>query len=305
MTNISLRQANDVVSPRPNPQKRNIIIYRLAHGPWWLLILLGFVLIFAITVQDRQYYPSAWENVQSGIIVTIRVTMAAYSLALLMGLIIALLRRPSRSLLYTVFVYQPISVWVELIRGIPTLVLLLYIALALAPEIVKSINALGEWLLMRNLGLFGLAEDMEGLGIRDFTFEYRAIIALAISYSAFLSEVFRAGIESIDNGQREAARSLGMSNWQVNRHVVLPQAIKNVLPPLGNDFIAMLKESSLVSVVGVTDITREARDFNSATFTLFPAYNIIALTYLVITLALSLLVKALETYLGRGNQQSR
>ena len=104
----------------------------------------------------------------------------------------------------------------------------------------------------------------------------------------------------MDKGQREAAYSLGMTTWQVNRYIVLPQAIRNVLPPLGNDFIAMLKESSLVAIVGVDDITRLARNFNTATFTIFPAYNIITMTYLILTLSLSVMVKGLETYLGQG-----
>jgi polar amino acid transport system permease protein len=86
------------------------------------------------------------------------------------------------------------------------------------------------------------------------------------------------------------------------RHVVLPQAIRNILPPLGNDFIAMLKESSLVSAVGVSDITRQGRNFNASTLTIFPGYSLIALTYLLLTLALSMGVKALERYLNRGRK---
>src|SRR5690606_39205729 len=97
----------------------------------------------------------------------------------------------------------------------------------------------------------------------------RAIMALTIGYSAFLSEVFRAGIESIDIGQREAALTLGMTRWQVMRYIVLPQAIRNVMPPLGNDFVAMLKDSSLVSVVGVRDITRLGDAYAAGSFRYF------------------------------------
>ncbi len=300
MRTVSKLTTDQLSESRPNPQKSNLIIRRLARAPWWLLAILGLVLILVIAVSDNNLYASAWEDVQTGIVITIRVTLLAYSLALIMGLMIALLRTPSNSILYNFFIYQPVTFYVEIIRGIPTLVLLLYIVLALIPQAVGIINYAGEFLLEEQQGLAGLSEYMATLRVRDIGFEPRAIVALAISYSAFLAEVFRAGIESVDKGQREAAYSLGMTTWQVNRYIVLPQAIRNILPPLGNDFIAMLKESSLVSIVGVDDITRLARNFNSATFTIFPAYNIITMTYLVLTLTLSMFVKAIETYLGRG-----
>lgn len=287
---------------RPNPQKSNILIMRLSRAPWWLLAILALVLALVIAVSDSVLYAQAWEDVQAGIVVTIRVTLTAYGLALLMGLVIALLRRPSASVLYNIFVYQPVTFYVEIIRGIPTLVLLLYIVLALIPQGIGLLNALGAWLVAQGATLGGLSTDLATMRTRDIGFEPRAIVALAVSYSAFLSEVFRAGIESIDDGQREAGRSLGMSTWQVNRYIVLPQAIRNMLPPLGNDFIAMLKESSLVSIVGVDDITRLARNFNSATFTIFPAYNIITMTYLVLTLSLSMFVRAIEMYFGRDGR---
>ena len=94
-----------------------------------------------------------------------------------------------------------------------------------------------------------------------------------------------------------------MTQWQVMRLIVLPQAIRVILPPLGNDFIAMLKESSLVSVLGVQDITRRGQTYASSTFTFFQAYNIVALTYLVLTVTLSMVVKGMETYLGRGQRR--
>ena len=130
--------------------------------------------------------------------------------------------------------------------------------------------------------------------MRDVDFTARAILALVIGYSAFLSEIFRAGIESIERGQVEAAQSLGMSPWQVMRYVVLPQAIRRVLPPLGNDFIAMLKDSSLVSVLGVPDITQMGKVYAASTFLYFETYNIVALLYLAMTIVLSLLVRWLE-----------
>ena len=123
-------------------------------------------------------------------------------------------------------------------------------------------------------------------------------------HSAFLSEVFRAGIDSIEAGQREAGVSLGMTRWQIMRFIVLPQAFRNVLPPLANDFISMLKESSLVPIVGVNDITRQGATFASANFLFFQSYNVIALTYFVLTLTLAIAVKTLEAYLDRGKRRS-
>lgn len=292
--------SDELEKSRPNPQKTNILVRRLALAPWWVLALMGFVLAFAIAVSDRLLYRTAWEEIQEGIGTTIRVTAAAYALALVMGLVLALLRRPSKSVLYNMLVYQPVTTYTELIRGIPTLVLLLYIAIALAPFLVRQGNALGTEMQNNGLTFLGIADFLVETRVRDVAFIYRAIFALAVSYSAFLSEIFRAGLESIPEGQREAARSLGMTEGQANRLIILPQAIRNVLPPLGNDFIAMLKESSLVAFVGVQDITRLAYDFKSATLNVFPPYNILALTYLTLTLCLSLLVKTLELYLNRS-----
>ena len=130
--------------------------------------------------------------------------------------------------------------------------------------------------------------------MRDINFTARAIFALTIGYSAFISEIFRAGIQSIGRGQMEAARSLGMSSGQAMRYVILPQAMRNVLPPLGNDFIAMLKDSSLVSVLGVQDITQLGKVYSASTFRFFETYNVVAYLYLVMTVGLALVVRVIE-----------
>jgi polar amino acid transport system permease protein len=287
---------------RPNPQKRNILIQRLARAPWWLLIIMAGVLLFIIAVADSTTYQLAWGEVRTGIWTTIWVTVVAYTIALFLGLVLALLRRPSQSLLYNTLVYQPATVVVEVIRGIPTLVLVFYITLALVPQLIILANGLGARMLENDYTALGIAERLAALNVRDIPTVYRAILGLAVSYAAFLSEIFRAGLDSVGVGQREAARSLGMTQWQILRYIVLPQAIRNILPALGNDFIAMLKESSLVSIVGVRDITRAGQTFAAATFTFFQAYNIVAITYLVLTLSLSMLVKGVEIYLTRGRE---
>lgn len=302
----------DTTQPaRLNPHKRNILIRRLSRAPWWLLAMGVGVVIFVLTVRTTHPYPVIWGAVRQGIWTTIWVSVVAYALALVLGLTIALLRRSSNPI-----VYQLSTLYVEAVRGIPTLVLVYWMALAFIPEVIRLGNSLGGTLqhltisfiirddLVYNLTFQTLGQRMAEFETREFGNTYRAIIALAISYSAFLSEVFRAGIDSVSIGQREAARSLGMTRWQVMRLIVLPQAIRVILPPLGNDFIAMLKESSLVSVLGVQDITRRGQTYASSTFTFFQAYNIVALTYLVLTITLSLVVKGMESYLDRGQRHT-
>lgn len=295
---------------RPNPQKRNLLIRRLARAPWWLLILALGIIVFVLSVRDTHPYPVVWNAVKQGIWITIWVSLVAYAIAVVLGLTVALLRR-SRN----VIVYQLVTLYVEAVRGIPTLVLVYYMALAAIPQIILLGNDLGEWLGWLTITIHvtddtawrltfrGIGHALATFQTRDFPNTYRAIIGLAISYSAFLSEVFRAGIESVGAGQREAASSLGMTRWQVMRLIVLPQAIRMVIPPLANDFIAMLKESSLVSILGVEDITRQGQTYAASTFTFFQVYNVVALTYLVLTISLSMLVKLLELYMDRGRER--
>jgi polar amino acid transport system permease protein len=121
-----------------------------------------------------------------------------------------------------------------------------------------------------------------------------AIIGLTICYAAYMSEIYRAGIQSIPKGQMEAARSLGMTYAQSMRHIVLPQAVRVILPPVGNEFIALLKDSSLVSVVAVADLTRRGREFMSTTFIPIETWSMVALLYLILTLFSARMVAMIE-----------
>jgi polar amino acid transport system permease protein len=129
---------------------------------------------------------------------------------------------------------------------------------------------------------------LEPIRTRDFPLLWRAILALAIGYSAFIAEVFRAGLQSVDRGQIEAANALGLSPWLRFRLVVFPQAFRTILPPLGNDFVAMVKDSSLVSVLGVLDVTQLGKVTAAGNFRYFETYNVVALIYLMMTIGLSL-----------------
>ncbi|MBN2305638.1 MAG: ABC transporter permease subunit [Anaerolineae bacterium] len=209
-----------------------------------------------------------------GIFLTLRVTFQAYALALVIGLVVGLMRVQTNPT--TIFskwmntVLQTIStLYVEIVRGIPLLVILLYAGFVISPRL----------------------RDIFGLNLSD---EQEAVIGLAFGYGAFIAEIFRAGIQSIGRGQMEAARSLGMSYPQAMRYVILPQAVRVVLPPLGNDFIALLKDSALISVLALPDLLQLGRLYVSRTFRAFEGYNTVAIMYLMMTLFLSMMVRIIE-----------
>lgn len=121
-----------------------------------------------------------------------------------------------------------------------------------------------------------------------------AVAACGINSGAYVSEIFRAGIQAIDMGQMEAGRSLGLTWWQTMRFIILPQAFKNILPPLGNEFIAMLKDSSLVSVIGFEELTRRGQLIIAQTYGSFEIWMTVAVLYLIMTMAISRIVAFLE-----------
>jgi polar amino acid transport system permease protein len=200
----------------------------------------------------------------AGVFLTLRVTFVAYGIALLIGLFVGLMRVSHNPVLYAVS-----TLYVEVVRGIPLLVILLYAGFVVSP-----------WL-----------RDNTPLELSD---QWEGILGLAFGYGAFVAEIFRAGIQSINRGQMEAARSLGMSYPQSMRYVVLPQAVRVVLPPLGNDFIAMLKDSALISVLALPDLLQLGRLNLSRTLRAFESFNSVAILYLLMTLFLSMLVRIIE-----------
>jgi polar amino acid transport system permease protein len=183
------------------------------------------------------------------------------------------------------------------VRGIPILVLLFWIAFVGAPAFVVFWN----W-ISYPLQAAGIIEPMQ---VRDVSLLWRAIIALTIAYSSFIAEIFRAGIQAVDVGQIEAAKALGLSRYRRFRHIIWPQAFRTILPPYGNDFIAMVKDSSLVSVLGVADITQMGKIYAAGSFRFFETYSIVAYIYLVLTIGLSLTLRGLEARLRRGRDDGR
>lgn len=245
--------------------------------PWWLVILgvTGLWLFYEVWVSE--IYSQVMATLIKGVQVTVVVTLVAYGLACVMGLALALAGMSKYRVLR-----QAARLWIEVVRGVPIMVLLLYVAFVLSPALVYAWNWVGGWL--------GAAP----VSSRDFPFIARAVMALTLAYSAFLAEIFRAGLQAVDKGQVEAAMSLGLSGWQRFRHVVFPQAFRMILPPLGNDFVAMVKDSSLVSILGVADITQLGKVQAAGNFRYFETYNMVALLYLVMTIGLSLALRRLE-----------
>ena len=260
----------------------------LTRLPYWLLAMILLGILFLGVMLTNESYTVILKAVAQGVWVTVYVTLIAFTLAILFGLLLGLMRVSGSRLAREVSTF-----YVEIVRGVPMLVILYYIAFVGAPPLVAGINWIGN-LLQGTRILAHLGTPLAELQVRDVNFTARAIFALTIGYSAFISEIFRAGIQSIGRGQMEAARSLGMSSGQAMRYVILPQAVRNVLPPLGNDFIAMLKDSSLVSVLGVQDITQLGKVYSASTFRFFETYNVVAYLYLVMTVGLALVVRVIE-----------
>lgn len=265
--------------------------------PWWLLVvtLLGILIVWLISVDEK--YQRVFVPISEGVSLTLTVTFIAYPLALIIGLIISL-GRVSNNLI----AYQLSTFYVEIMRGLPILVIIFYVAIVTVPAVVGGVKSLGTQMLANNF-LPSVGASLSGIRQSEIDNTFRVVIAISLAYAAFLAEIFRAGIESVDKGQMEAARALGMTYWQAMRHIILRQAIRQVLPPLGNDFIAMLKDSSLVSVLGVRDITYQARTYSASTFLFVETYNVLAFLYLTMTLLLSMLVKWIESRMARERQR--
>ena len=259
---------------------------RVARLPFWLLAAILLAIIFLWIVANDGDYQVIFLATLRGVSTTIYVTVIAYTMATLLGLVVGLARISGQRVIQEVATF-----YIEIVRGIPMLVVLYYIAFVGAPAFVTGMNWLGRPLITA-----GIIEEMS---VRHLNFAVRAILALSIGYSAFIAEIFRAGIESIDRGQTEAALAVGMSRLQAMRYVILPQAVRVVLPPLGNEFVAMLKDSALVSVLGVQDITQLGKVYSASTFKFFETYNVVAFLYLVMTVGLSILVGVLERRLSR------
>jgi polar amino acid transport system permease protein len=208
-------------------------------------------------------------KVLQGFWVTLQLSVIAGLLSMAWGLVLAI-ARSSRSRRLVV-VRGAVITYIDVFRGIPLLLVILVISGS-----VPFIDFLPEWLRAPHL-----------LGRPDVY--WFGVAALTITYGAYLAEVFRAGIEAVPRGQVEASRSLGMSQAAAMRYVLLPQAVRTVVPPLLNDFIALMKDTSMVQVVGVVEVVRAGREVQGETFN-SSALTIGALLFLIVTLPLARIV---------------
>lgn len=271
-------------------KKEELLLYlreKSRSFPWWMLGILVIAIMTILNITAKSSFRNAFDFIKTGISVTIMTTIVAFIFAIILGLITGLGRISNN-----VLVRNLATFYVEVVRGIPMLVLIFFIAFVGVPALFDGLNFLGQHFL--EIGFSSVGATLNKLENNVVSMNTRAVIALAVTYGAFLAEIFRAGIESIGKGQMEAARSQGMTYWQALRYVILPQAVRNVLPALGNDFISMLKDSSLVSVLAVRDITQIARLYAGRTFQYREAYLTLAVLYLTMTVVLSILLRFIE-----------
>ncbi|UZP67792.1 amino acid ABC transporter permease [Desulfovibrio mangrovi] len=234
---------------------------------WMISLCIAIGSILYLCISQPQPYYEILKFLPDGILVTFQVTITSILVTIPIGLITGLGRLSKNKVINLIA-----STYVEIIRGIPLLVQLFFLY-----------YALGKFIQLSDLA--------------------SAVIAMSVCYGAYMGEVFRAGIDAIDKGQTEAARSLGFNSRQTMMLVVLPQAWRTILPPVGNEFIALLKDSSLISVLAVSELFRRGREYASVTFEYFEAYLMVALIYLCITLLLSKAVSIMEAKLNYYDEQ--
>ena len=233
----------------------------------WVFIMLALITWMVYTIISGEEYIKAFNFIIPGIRITFGATFVSFLIALILGLFLGIGRISENKFLSTIS-----RTYIEFVRGIPILILIFTMAFVVVVDAAEFFNI--------NNG--------------NVPMIIRAIIALSVFYGAYIAEVFRAGIESVPVGQREGGASLGLSKRQVMRHIVLPQAFRNMLPALGNDFISMMKDSSLLSVLAVQDLTYKGRLYSGSTFRFPETYLVLTVLYLCITLLLSSLQRQLE-----------
>jgi polar amino acid transport system permease protein len=214
---------------------------------------------------DLSQMSSNFDEVLHGFVINLELALIATVLALTWGLVLALVRQlPGRGFLPLRFLA---IAYIDVFRGIPLLIIILLISGSLAFLPLPESLTVPHW--------FGNADNF-----------WYVIMALTIVYGAYLAEVYRAGIEAVPRGQMEAARSLGMSHGKAMRHVIVPQAIPKVIAPMLNEFTALLKDTTLASVIAVNEVALVSRDIQSKTFN-SSALTLGAIMFLVVVLPLA------------------
>lgn len=242
--------------------------------PWWLVAMLTIIGVMVLLVITSSVYQEAFRAIlpwpmvwNRGLALTLILTAGSFVVATFFGLFIGLGRLSKNSL-----IRNTASTYIELVRGIPMLVFIFAVALVIVPEF----------------------SDLLDLKPRAISQALKGSIALSLFYAAFIAEVFRAGIQSVDEGQVEAGKAMGLTPRQNMRRIILPQAIRNMLPALGNDLISLMKDTSLVSVLAARELTQMARQYTGSTFRFREGFFILMVIYVILTLSLSLLLRWYE-----------
>jgi polar amino acid transport system permease protein len=223
-----------------------------------------------------------------GLIVTVRVSIYASILALVLGVTLGIARCS-----HNLVVRMLARTYLEFLRNIPPLVVIFIFYFFLAEQLIQLMNIESWSYKVAKLENNQIWEFFCG-DMRRFPSLVSGVIVLALFESAFVGEIVRAGIQSIDRGQREAARSIGMTQFQEMRYIVLPQAMKKIMPPMANQFITLIKDSSIISLISVQELTYKTQELVSSTHMIFEAWLTTAMFYFVICFGLSLLFSKLE-----------
>jgi polar amino acid transport system permease protein len=263
-------------------QRREWIIHSIKVSLVWisLVAILAFVLLQLNF--DPAYIFENWGFVLTGVWTTIGVSLASIAIATILALLGALGRLSNNAIAQGIAGF-----YVSLIRGTPLLIQIYLIYLGL-PQIGQQLIQNGFPQIGR---LFTLTAIQSG------------ILALSLNYGAYMTEIFRAGIQSITHGQREAAEAIGMSRWQMLRRIILPQAIRVIIPDIGNQFIAMQKDSALVSVMGIWEITYRANRFARRDSKFMEMFILAAALYWILTIISSWLEGRLEKRMAHAYER--
>lgn len=313
MASSQVSPSDAAVYPRQFFDVRVLTRNLIQRQSWFLaFIVLDILVIWAI--RTTPVLVETWNYIVPGISATLQMTVVSFLFAMVFGLVAAF-GRISKNII----VYNVSTLYVELFRGLPLLVIILIFAFVVTPAFVDWVSGTGgeqaadvptapnipflDDLLQRMVGIPEQRISTTTLRTRDIDPMWRIMFAFALTYGAFMTEVFRAGIESIGRGQMEAARSLGMTYFQAMRYVILPQAIRNVLPALVNNFVFLLKDTSLASTVAVPEISYLTRQYSSNRFRYPEGLLVLAFMYANLTIVLSMAAYYLERRLQADKRE--
>lgn len=225
---------------------------------------------------------NVWHSLGAGTLLSVELTLLSYAFAIALGLIIAIAKLSKRRSLQIVS-----QAYIDFFRGVPVLVQVLFAYFAI-PQLFSWVNL---EIMTPVQGILGHWVPMLPPRLTPF---WAAVLALSLGYAAYIAEVFRAGIQAIPRGQTEAALSLGLSERQILRHIVLPQAIKIMIPPLANSNISLLKDSSLASVISVTELVLRTERIIEYNYQPLAMWTVAAIIYLILSIVASISFKYLE-----------